>query len=48
MIWLAVAACTVLVFILGIIVGIWLLHIELRRNGWRVRLQVQDHQDDPT
>jgi hypothetical protein len=38
--WLALAASGVLVFILGVVVGMWLLRVELRRNGWSVRLRV--------
>lgn len=39
---IAIAACAVLVFALGMLTGIYALRAELRRNGWRVRLQVDE------
>jgi hypothetical protein len=47
--WIALTACAVLIFLFGMAVGVWLLRIELRRNGWRLRLQVDEkaRHDEP-
>ena len=40
--WLALVACAVLVFVAGVGAGMWLLRVELKRNGWAVRLRVDE------
>jgi hypothetical protein len=44
--WWALVTSGVLILLLGIIIGMWLLRIELRRNGWAVRLQVDKKENE--
>jgi hypothetical protein len=44
--WWALAASGVLILFLGVIIGMWLLRIELRRNGWNLRIQVDKKENE--